>query len=157
VRNALLTITYWLVLRPKAMGVRALVVRVANGGQQEVLLVRHRAGREPWGLPGGGIEHDEPLDVAALREVQEEAGCLARVEHLHGVFSQFKGRFSNHITVFVCATLSEANPPKGDLEIVTAQFFAVNALPKGLDPGSRQRIAECMRGEQGLYGPWYSE
>lgn len=165
VRTLLLTTAYWLaikgrlliwwVLRPKAMGVRALVVRTTAGGQQQVLLVRHRAGREPWGLPGGGVERNEQLDQSALREVREEAGCAARVEWLHGVFSHFQGNFSNHITVFVCAALSEVHSPQGSLEIARAEFFPLNELPQGLDKGSQARIAEYRRGEKGLFGAWF--
>ena len=32
-----------------------------------------------WTLPGGGIEFGEPPDVAALREVEEETGLIARI------------------------------------------------------------------------------
>jgi 8-oxo-dGTP diphosphatase len=32
-----------------------------------------------WTLPGGGIEFGEPPDIAALREVEEETGLVARI------------------------------------------------------------------------------
>lgn len=165
-RDLVLTVGYWLaikaraalwwLLRPKALGVRALVTREAAPGQLEVLLVRHRAGRDPWGLPGGGVEHNEPLTMAALREVREESGCLAQIERLHGLFYHFEGGFSNHITVFVCAASSPPQPPVGDLEIVTARFFRLNALPHGIDPGSLQRVTELGRDKrEPIFGPWY--
>src|SRR6185503_8361749 len=44
----------WGIRRPVAVGVRTLIVR--DGA---VLLVRHRAGRAPWGLPGGGVDRYE--------------------------------------------------------------------------------------------------
>lgn len=165
-RDQVLTAGYWLaihvrrllwwLLRPRMIGVRALVLREAAPGQMEVLLVRHRAGRNPWGLPGGGVERNEPLSEALLREVREESGCVARIERLHGLFHQFEGRFSNYITVFVCAAISPPRPPVGDLEIVTARFFTLNALPYGIDPGSLQRLSELGHSEQGpIIGPWY--
>ncbi|HEX5165355.1 MAG TPA: NUDIX hydrolase [Thermomicrobiales bacterium] len=53
--------------------VSALVVR--DGG---LLLVRHVVdGREWWCPPGGGVEGDEPLTVAAERELLEETGIRA--------------------------------------------------------------------------------
>lgn len=53
--------------------VSALVVR--GGG---LLLVRHVVdNREWWSPPGGGVEDDEPLPVAAERELREESGITA--------------------------------------------------------------------------------
>jgi 8-oxo-dGTP diphosphatase len=53
--------------------VSALVVR--DGG---LLLVRHVVDdREWWCPPGGGVEGDEPLPVAAERELREETGLTA--------------------------------------------------------------------------------
>ncbi|KPV51825.1 hypothetical protein SE17_19005, partial [Kouleothrix aurantiaca] len=46
----------WRLRRPMLIGVRAVVMR--NG---EVLLIRHRAGRTPWALPGGGDERYERM------------------------------------------------------------------------------------------------
>ena len=48
----------------------------------EVLLCRIAAAYPAagmWTLPGGGIEFGEPPDAAALREVQEETGLVARI------------------------------------------------------------------------------
>jgi len=53
------------------VGVSAIVVR-----DERVLLVRYAYGSRKgmWTLPGGYANHDETLDQAALRELQEEAG-----------------------------------------------------------------------------------
>ncbi len=138
----------WRVRRPLLMGVRALVVR-----EREVLLVRHRYGRQPWGLPGGGVERNEPLAEAARREAREESGVQVEILHLHGVFNRFKDGVSNYVGVFVCRPLNEPNPP-ASLEIAEAHFFPFDALPKGVDEGSRRRIAEYLRNERGLSRNW---
>ena len=41
---------------------------------------------ERWVVPGGGIEPSEDTCVAALREVQEEAGVKGTLGRLLGVF-----------------------------------------------------------------------
>jgi 8-oxo-dGTP pyrophosphatase MutT (NUDIX family) len=157
-REFFLNNVYWLAIQlrtlsrritmPTSIGVRALVLR-----GDEILLVRHRAGRTPWSLPGGGISRGETLVQAALREICEEGGCRAEVHHLHGMFHQLDV-FSDYIAVFVCVTNDEAQAPIGDLEIAEARFFPLQALPKGLDPGSQRRIVEYQRDVRGAYGSW---
>lgn len=157
--NYLLSIIYNLALlvralirritRPTEMGVRVLVVR-----NSEVLLIRHRGGRRPWSLPGGGVAPRETLDTAALREVREEAGCLITITTFHGMFHNFTQGFNNYIAVFVAQPRYDIRPPIGDLEIAEARFVPLDQLPAGLDPGSRRRIAEYLRSEHGLIGMW---
>jgi 8-oxo-dGTP diphosphatase len=56
-----------------------------------VLLTRHSArGPRPgtWTLPGGGLDHGEPPNVAVAREVVEETGLVATVGRLLGVHDE---------------------------------------------------------------------
>ncbi|MFV9504086.1 MAG: NUDIX domain-containing protein [Oscillochloridaceae bacterium umkhey_bin13] len=158
-REGALTLTYrtfliaralhWQITRPTHLGVRVLAPF-----EDQVLLVRHRAGPRPWALPGGGVEHGESLETAALRELYEEAGCAGEVRAFHGLFHYVGGGLSNYTAIFVCTTLGPPLPPVGDLEIVDARFFPLNDLPANMDGGSRRRIAEYARGLHGLYGVW---
>ena len=52
--------------------------------QSRVLLVRHlRPGRyDFWVAPGGGVQGEEELSAAAIREVREESGLLVEAERL---------------------------------------------------------------------------
>ena len=62
-----------------------LDVRLALFRADEVLLVRERVdGR--WALPGGFVDVGDSPSEAAVREAVEEAGVVARVERLAGVF-----------------------------------------------------------------------
>jgi 8-oxo-dGTP pyrophosphatase MutT (NUDIX family) len=135
--------------RPTELGVRAVVAR-----GDRLLLVRHRSGRTPWSLPGGGVNRGEDLPTAALREVREEGGCDALVVHLLGVYYQHDYGFNNHVGVFVCAALGEARPPAGDIEIVDARFFLPQDVPAATEAGSLRRIAEFQRGRAGLAERW---
>ena len=63
----------------------AELVRAAGGvvareraGQHEVLLV-HRPRYDDWSLPKGKLLPDEPDEVGALREVEEETGLVCRL------------------------------------------------------------------------------
>jgi ADP-ribose pyrophosphatase YjhB (NUDIX family) len=135
--------------RPTELGVRAVVTR-----GDRLLMVRHRSGPTPWSLPGGGVARGEDLATAALREVREEGGCAAQIQHLLGIYYQNAYGFNNHVGVFVCAALGEARPPVGDLEIVDARFFLPQDLPANTDSGSLRRIAEFRQGRSGLAERW---
>lgn len=139
----------WYITRPTKMGVRVLVIR-----GEEILLVRHRSGSEPWSIPGGGVKARESLEAAARREVLEEAGCPIQLERLHGIFYNFSQGYNNHIAVFVGKPLADLRQPVGNLEIAEARYVPLHALIETTDVGSRGRVAEYLRGETGVTGKW---
>jgi 8-oxo-dGTP diphosphatase len=47
--------------------------------------VIHRPHRQDWSLPKGKLEDGERWEDAAVREVQEETGCRARIVSFAGV------------------------------------------------------------------------
>jgi 8-oxo-dGTP pyrophosphatase MutT (NUDIX family) len=76
--------------------VECWVFRVPEPGELELLLIRRAADRifpGLWQCVSGGIETDEPIPLAALREVEEETGLgedaleafydLDQVEHFY--------------------------------------------------------------------------
>lgn len=62
------------------------VVYQWKGDEIEVVLAsrRTRRGQLAWGLAKGGIEDDETMEEAAIREVREETGLLAEIEESLG-------------------------------------------------------------------------
>ena len=138
----------WRLRRPTLIGVRALIVR--DGA---VLLIRHRSGKRPWALPGGGVERSERLAEAARREAHEETGAPVRVEWLLGVYDRIGDRISNYVAVFVCTPLGEPHPLRS-LEIAEARFFPFGYLPTDTEAGTRRRVAEYCAGERGITQIW---
>ena len=138
----------WRMRRPTLIGVRAVIVR--DGA---VLLIRHRSGKLPWALPGGGVERNERLAEAAQREAYEETGAPVRVELLLGVYDRIGERISNYVAVFICTPLGEPRPPRS-LEIAEARFFPFESLPAGTEVGTRRRVAEYRAGERGITRLW---
>lgn len=98
-----------------------------------VLLIER--GREPykgtWALPGGFIDMDEELEVACLRELEEETGIK-----LDGLkqFKTFGGvnRDPRHRTIsiiFYCFTEAEIQTTAGD-DAAKAEWFPIDELPE---------------------------
>jgi ADP-ribose pyrophosphatase YjhB (NUDIX family) len=130
------------------VGVRAFFVRVGA-----VQLVPHRAGEQPWGMPGGGVARYERLAEATRREAYEETGVAVRIERLLGIYDNFHDGVSNYIAVFVCAPLGDPAPPRS-LEIAEVRYFPMAAPPAGIDPGTRRRIDDYLAGAQGQTKRW---
>ncbi len=117
---------WWRVARPTVTGCRVLVFNQ----QEELLLIRHSYGNGAWMPPGGAIDRGEMPVQAAVRELLEETGChltqaaalTVTVERLHGAGNQV------HV---ICGKTSDA--PKADQrEIIAAQFFPLDSLPKNM-------------------------
>ena len=95
---------------------------------EHVLLIRR--GRPPfqghWSIPGGKVDHGEPLEAGVLREVLEETGVRARVLGLIDVFEALPGRPDDPHFVMVdhaCEHVS-GEPVAGD-DAMDAEFVSV--------------------------------
>ena len=64
----------------------------ADGNQDRFVLV-HEKDERGWWLPGGGVDAGQTLQEAAIREAEEEAGCVIE---LTGVLRVEYGRSSKH-------------------------------------------------------------
>jgi len=136
----------WLLLKPVSTGVRLLMVR-----DGQVLLVKHVY--EPhWYLPGGAVEHQETLENAVRREALEETGATLHSLQLFGAYTNYERGKSDHVIVFLTHDFDLTC--EGDDEIEFCQFFPIDALPRGISPGSANRIREYLAGELGAYGDW---
>ncbi|XP_063968047.1 diphosphoinositol polyphosphate phosphohydrolase 1-like [Lytechinus pictus] len=65
---------------------RAACLCFRNELKNEVLLVSSKSSQDSWVIPGGGLEPDETPAVAAVRELEEEAGVSSRLVNFVGNF-----------------------------------------------------------------------
>lgn len=132
--------TWWRMSRSMTLGVRGLATDEAG----RVLLVRHTytAG---WHLPGGGVEHGETALEALTREMAEEGGIAIGETALHGFFSNHEIFRNDHVVIYRVLSWTPAAHDSVH-EIAERGFFAADALPEGVTPGTQRRIAEALHG-----------
>ena len=70
---------------------------VVNDGR--LLLVRRasRRGHGNWQIPGGFVERNETMELAVVREVEEEAGVTARVQGVLGIRNRYDEEGGNSL------------------------------------------------------------
>jgi ADP-ribose pyrophosphatase YjhB (NUDIX family) len=128
-----------------------LDVRLALFRGDDVLLVRERVdGR--WALPGGFVDVGDSPSEAAVREAAEEAGVVARVERLAGVFDTRlqpecpPHLFHIHKLVFVGRLLDPAAAPRAGSEATDAAYFPTAGLPElSLGRTLQLHVREALR------------
>ena len=140
---------FWVLVRGLTLGVRGIVLDEEN----RILLIRH--GYTPgWTFPGGGVEIGETAEQALARELSEEANVvITGPVELHGIFHQPRFSRRDHVLVYVVRHYRWLGAPKPNREIAECAFFARNALPEGMSPGAKRRLAEIF-GNVPVSGDW---
>jgi 8-oxo-dGTP diphosphatase len=118
---------------PTALLTADIVIFTIRRGRLEVLLIQR--GGEPfrsyWALPGGFVEHDEDIDAAACRELEEETGVKGlELEQFHTFGNPDRDPRGRVVTVAYCALVPAAplSPRAGD-DAANARWFEADTLP----------------------------
>lgn len=129
---------WFLLSRAHTLGVRG----VAFDASDRIFLVKHTyvAG---WHFPGGGVEIGESFHAALVRELAEEGNLqLGDPAALFGVYHNANASRRDHVAVYVCRNVEQAEHHIGDGEIAESGFFPLEMLPQGVTPATRRRLAE---------------
>lgn len=124
-------------LGASTVGVRILVVN----SEQEILLVEHTY-IDGWHFPGGGLHHMEPTAQAAKRELQEEAGVIAKNISFFQVYVHNILGVSDYPLLYIVTDFEIEENPKPSPEIKHAKWFALTELPEGTTDSTKLRLAE---------------
>jgi ADP-ribose pyrophosphatase YjhB (NUDIX family) len=130
---------YWMVVRPRTRGVRAIVLS-DNG--RKVLLVKHTYS-DLWYLPGGGVEKREDLETALRRELREELD-ISDVSDLSVLGTYENEREFKRDTVTVFVVTAAYGGARQATEIEAAVTFRLNDLPAQVSPATARRISEFI-------------
>ena len=124
-----------------------LAVNVAVIHEGKILLTQ-REDFEIWILPSGGVEDDESIAQAAIRETKEETGLDVELTGLVGIYSRLGNMFPVHAILFV------AKPIGGEIkcqegETIAVEWFAFDEIPSLLSAGHKKRIEDAIAGISG--------
>ncbi len=136
--------TYFRWTRGMTLGGRGIVV----DEQGRVLLIRHGY-TKGWHFPGGGIEKNERIETATIREILEETGVVVTGRpELHGIFAHHKIFPNDHVAVYIVKQWEQPTVPKPNMEIKEQGFFALEDLPEDITEGTQRRLDEVFGGQE---------
>jgi 8-oxo-dGTP diphosphatase len=98
---------------------------VVNDGR--LLLVRRlsRRGRGNWQIPGGFVEHDETMELAVVREVEEEAGVTSTVQGVLGIRNRYDAEGGNSLYIVMLLRPQSGEPNPDMTEVDRAEYFSL--------------------------------
>ena len=114
----------------------------------QVLLVKQTYGHLNWELPGGGVEDQELLVDAVVREVCEEAGLTVVPKGVTGLYDEDDENFLH--VVFSCQVTDPSKEPAADLdEVSVCAYWPPDALPRPISEYTVRRIADALQNSGG--------
>lgn len=129
---------WWRLAKVKLNGCRIFAFDEAG----RVLLIRHSYGSGNWMLPGGGIDRGEEPLAAALRELQEECGCILDQPQLFAVIEE--PLYGTINRVHLISGLAKGIPCGDGREVIELGFFRATELPQPLSPALAARFDEWL-------------
>lgn len=115
-----------------SLGVGGLVVDVDTAGEKRALLIQRN--EEPnkggWTIPGGFVEYDETVEVAVVREVEEETGLQCESLGLAGYRNRADPNDNSSYVVFLLKWVSGQLKTDPNDEIAQAGFYTLTEMEK---------------------------
>jgi len=120
-----------------------LLWREGEEGRRRLALV-HRPHRSDWSLPKGKLKDGERWEDAAIREVGEETGCLARVVSFAGVVHYVPKRTAK-VVLFWNMELVDEGPLRFPEEVDQVAWLTAPEALRRLDyETERELLVEAL-------------
>ena len=111
-----------------------------------LLLVRRagRRGRGNWQIPGGFVEQDETMELAVVREVEEEAGVKTTVRGVLGIRNRYDEEGGNSLYIVMLLEPQPGEPNPDMKEVDRAEYFSLAEI-QSLEQISQVNIEVAKR------------
>ena len=92
-----------------------------------LLLVRRssRRGRGNWQIPGGFVEQNETMELAVVREVEEETGVKTTVQGVLGIRNRYDEEGGNSLYIVMLLSRQSGEPNPDMKEVDRAEYFTL--------------------------------
>jgi 8-oxo-dGTP diphosphatase len=108
------------------------------------LAVIHRPRRRDWSLPKGKLDDGEGWEEAALREVEEETGCVARISSFAGATWYVPRRAPKIVLYWHMELVEEGQLDAGDEVDKVAWLAPADAIARLDYAGERRIVARAL-------------
>ena len=117
---------------------------VVNDGR--LLLVRRasRRGHGNWQIPGGFVEQDETMELAVVREVEEEVGVKTTVQGVLGIRNRYDEEGGNSLYIVLLLSPWSGEPNADMKEVDRAGYFTLAEI-QALEQISQVNIEVAKR------------
>lgn len=121
--------------------------------RDELLLIKRQKppARGCWSLPAGFLEVDEPPDVAAARELEEESGLCVSPDTLtlsDTKFKQSQKRENILVIIYQVSRSDTSGKPEASSDALDARFWNIDALAESrsedIEPGYKPIFEEML-------------
>lgn len=119
---------------------------IFSNDRKKTLLVKRRD-VPVWVLPGGGVEENESLETAIIREIFEETGYKVKILKKIGEYIPIN-KLSKYTHLYECEILSGEASISDETKDV--KFFDIENLPKLIPPPYPEWIEDGYRNDKKL-------
>lgn len=116
--------------RNPSLAADALVIRTTEKGWFEILLIERKNAPYGWAFPGGFVDYGEATDKAAIRELEEEVGLIAKRAELICVASEPDRDPRQHVVSIVYLMHGVTGEPKAADDAKNFGWFDIRNLPE---------------------------
>lgn len=120
------------------------------------ILLTKREDFEVWCLPGGGVDPNETVPQAAIREAKEETGLTIQLTHMVGLYDRSVGNRVSHNILFAARAIDGTLKPQVSEVTDIAYFTRDEALKLPLFADHAQRIVDALDDVGGSVAWWHN-